>query len=72
MDLQTSKVELVKMILNIENQSVLDKIMLLLKSEKSDFWLDLSQNERKNIQLGINQLNKGEGIELKDFVKKVS
>lgn len=72
MDLQTSKVELVKMILSIENQSVLDKIMLLLKSEKSDFWLDLSQNERKNIQLGINQLNKGEGIELKDFVKKVS
>lgn len=72
MDLQTSKVELVKMILNIENQSVLDKIMHLLKSEKSDFWRDLSQNERKNIQLGINQLNKGEGIELKDFVKKVS
>jgi len=72
MDLQTSKVELVKMILSIENQSVLDKIMHLLKSEKSDFWLDLSQNERKNIQLGINQLNKGEGIELKDFVKKVS
>ena len=72
MDLQTSKVELVKMSLNIENQSVLDKIMLLLKSEKSDFWRDLSQNERKNIQLGINQLNKGEGIELKDFVKKVS
>lgn len=72
MDLQTSKVELVKMILSIENQSVLDKIMLLLKSEKSDFWRDLSQNERKNIQLGINQLNKGEGIELKDFVKKVS
>jgi len=72
MDLQTSKVELAKMILNIENQSIIDKIITLLKSEKNDFWLELSENEKKNIELGISQLDKGEGIELKDFIKKVS
>lgn len=72
MDLQTSKVELAKMILNIENQSIIDRIMDVLKSEKADFWLELTENERKNIQLGIKQLENGEGIELNEFIKKVS
>ena len=44
MDLQTSKVELSKMILNIENQSIIDRIMDVLKSEKADFWLELTAN----------------------------
>ncbi len=72
MDLQTSKVELAKMILNIENQTIIDRIMDILKSEKADFWLELTDNERKNIQLGIKQLENGEGIELNEFIKKVS
>lgn len=72
MDLQTSKIELAKMILSINNQSIIDKVLQVLKTQKSDFWLELSENERKNIKLGIHQLENGEGIELNDFVKKVS
>ena len=71
MDLQTSKVELAKMILNINNQSIIDKLVQVLKAEKSDFWLELSEPEKKNIQLGIKQLENGEGIDLDKFIKKV-
>ena len=72
MDLQTSKIELAKLILEIDNQTIIDKITQLLKSQKQDFWLELSDKEKESIQLGIDQLDKGEGVPLSDFIKKVS
>lgn len=72
MDIQTSKIELTKLILGIENKKVIDKIINLIKSEQSDFWNDLSQNEKDEIQLGINQLNAGKRVSLEEFVKRVS
>lgn len=72
MDLQTSKIELAKMILEIDNQAIIDKITNLLKSEKQDFWLELSEQEKESINLGISQLENGEGIPLNEFIKKVS
>lgn len=72
MDIQTSKIELTKLILGIENKKVIDKIINLIKSEQSDFWNDLSPNEKDEIQLGINQLNAGKRVSLEEFVKRVS
>ncbi|MEZ5007311.1 MAG: hypothetical protein R2728_01595 [Chitinophagales bacterium] len=72
MDIQTSKIELTKLILGIENKKVIDKIINLIKSEQSDFWNDLSPNEKDEIQLGINQLNAGKRVSLEEFIKRVS
>lgn len=72
MDLQTSKLELVKMIVNIDNQNIINKLLMVLKSEEEDFWLELSDKDRQEIELGINQLDSGQRISLDDFLKKVS
>ena len=72
MDIQTSKIELAKMILNIEDPSIINKILDVIKSKEKDFWLELSENEKKEIQLGIDQLDRGERIPFDDFLKKVS
>ena len=72
MDLQASKIELAKMILEIENQKIIDKIIALIKMEKDDFWNDLSELEKKSIRLGMKQLDNGEGIPLDEFIKSVS
>jgi hypothetical protein len=72
MDLQTSKLELVKMIVNTDNQAIINKLLLVFKSEEEDFWLKLSEHERQEIELGINQLDSGQRISLDDFIKKVS
>lgn len=72
MDLQTSKLELVKMIVNIDNQNIINKLLMVLKSEEEDFWLELSDQDRQEIELGINQLDSGQRISLDDFLKKVS
>ena len=72
MNIQTSKIELVKMILNIENDKFIEKITEFIQKEKVDFWNELSLSEQKEIQKGIKELNKGKRVEYSDFLKKIS
>jgi len=72
MDIQTSKIALVKMILNIENDKFIEKITEFIQKEKVDFWNDLSLAEQKEIEKGIEELNKGKRVEFNDFLKKIS
>ena len=72
MNIQSSKIELVKMILNIENDKFIEKITDFIKKEKIDFWNELSLSEQKEIEKGIEELNKGKRVEFNDFLKKIS
>ena len=69
MSLQTSKIELVKMILNIENVEFISKISNFMKQESVDFWSELSLTEKQEIEKGIQQLDNGQRIEFNDFMK---
>lgn len=70
MDIQTSKIELTKLILNIENPTLINKIKDLLTKETGDFWFSLSKTEKEEINFGINQLDKGLKVSVDDFIKK--
>ncbi|MDD3723198.1 MAG: hypothetical protein PHW92_12090 [Lutibacter sp.] len=72
MNIRTSKIALVKMILNIENDKFIEKITEFVQKEKVDFWNELSASEQKEIEKGIKQLNKGKRVEFNDFLKKIS
>lgn len=72
MNIQTSKIELVKMILNIENGKFIKKITEFIQKEKVDFWNELSVSEQKEIEKGIQELNSGKRVEFNDFLKKIS
>lgn len=72
MNIQASKLELVKLILNIENPSIITKILDVLKKDSSDFYLELTELEKEEINFGIEQLDAGKRISLEDFLKKVS
>ncbi|MGM8362926.1 hypothetical protein ACSV4D_13520 [Flavobacterium sp. ARAG 55.4] len=72
MDSQTSKIELVKMILNIENEKFIEKIKDFIQKEAVDFWDELSLSEQKEIEKGIEELDKGKRVEFNDFLKKIS
>jgi len=72
MDLQTAKIELTKLILSIENPTIIEKIRDLLVNETSDFWSEMTKEEKDELKLGIKQLNEGQRISFKDFLKKVS
>jgi len=72
MDIQTSKIALVKMILNIENDKFIEKITEFIQNEKVDIWNELSLTEQKEIEKGIEELNTGKRVEFNDFLKKIS
>ena len=70
MDIQSIKIELAKLILEIENPSLIQKIKDILTKETSDLWTKLSAQEKSEIQLGIKQLNSGQRIALKISSKR--
>ncbi len=72
MDLQTSKIELAKLILNIENPMLISKLKELITRETSDFWTSLTDSEKEEINFGLEQLDKGQRISLNDYLNKVS
>ncbi len=72
MDIQTTKIELAKIILSIENTEFIEKIKNFISKEKDDFWNDLTLSEKAEIELGIKQLDNGERISYDDFLKKIS
>ncbi len=73
MDIQTSKIELVKMILNIENNEFIQKVTEYINDiDSTDFWDDLSADEQMEIREGIRELDNGERVPYEEFLKKVS
>ncbi|MDO6602491.1 hypothetical protein [Arenibacter palladensis] len=72
MDIEASKIELVKIILNIDNDRFIKKVTEFIKNEKSNFWNDLSVAEQDEIKKGIVQLDKGKRVPFKDVLKKIS
>lgn len=57
MDIQASKIELAKMILELEDSSIINKILNLLKSETK-----LTSTQKRNIDLAIAEFENGQGI----------
>ncbi|MEZ7900968.1 MAG: hypothetical protein QMC21_03585 [Flavobacteriales bacterium] len=72
MNLQTAKIELVKTILESENKDFIKKVVDFIKAEKSDFWDELSESQKLEINEGIGQLDRGERVSLESVLKKIS
>ena len=72
MDIQSSKIELVKIILNIENNEFIKKVTDFIDEEKSDFWNELTQEQQEEIKMGIDQLNKGKRMSYNEVLKRIS
>ena len=70
MNIQLTKIELARMILDLENESVINKVWALLKKETPDFWAQLSKDQQAEIELGIKQLDRGERIDFDEFLKR--
>lgn len=71
MNIQTTKIELVKMILETDNPSILASIKnLFKKSSTVDFWETLSQEQKDDILQGISDIEDGKVVPYEDFMKK--
>lgn len=72
MDIQALKIELVKQILHIESEELLNRIQKTLKVQNKDSWIELTDAQQREVEIGLKQIERGETISLEDFLKKVS
>lgn len=71
MNIQAEKLEIMKMILETDNPSILESIKgLFKKSTTTDFWEALPQNQKDDILKGIDEIENGEIVDYEDFMKK--
>ena len=72
MDIQSTKIELVKTILAIEDREFIQRVADFINKEKIDFWNELGGSEQNEIKKGIDDLNKGKRVSYNSFLKKIS
>jgi hypothetical protein len=71
MNIQATKIELVKMILGIENPQIIERIKSLVKNETTDFWDELTSEQQKEMNRAIKELDNGGGVDWNDFKRSM-
>ena len=69
MDIQAEKLELMKLLLNTDNPSILESIKKILQKNKaSDFWNELSFEQQKEIDKADIEISEGKTINYETFI----
>ncbi|NEW80184.1 MAG: hypothetical protein GZ086_12335 [Gelidibacter sp.] len=69
-NLQNKKIELIQWLSTLNDQSLIDKLMQLRIQEKTDWWNEISTDEQKSIEKGIQDADNGK-LTSHSNVKKV-
>ncbi|TDE01094.1 hypothetical protein [Flavobacterium sandaracinum] len=64
MDIQSEKLELIKLVLETHDIAVIEAIKNIFKAQKKDVWSDLSPEQQEEIDLGILEANRGDQVDL--------
>jgi predicted transcriptional regulator len=70
MNIQLEKLELMKQLLETENPSIIEAIKAIFKKEKKDFWDELTQEQKEEIELGIAEADAGNVVDFNEFIAK--
>ena len=69
MDIRLEKLELMKMLMETENPSVLKAIRKIFQKEEKDWWDDLTEEQQNILNESMEQYEKGEFSSFDDFIK---
>ncbi|RZJ54277.1 MAG: hypothetical protein EOO44_05675 [Flavobacterium sp.] len=72
MNLEARKYQFIQELVKVEDESILEKLELVLKANQNDWFDDLSETEKNEIQIGLNQAEKGELTSHEDVMKRFS
>jgi len=69
MNIQTEKLELMKLLLNTENPKIIQSIKQIFRKERtSDFWDELSSEQQLEIKQGSSEIEKGNSSDYDSFM----
>lgn len=72
MDIQTAKLELVRLIVQIDDPQVIERLIETIGSQKQQFDDLLDESVKEEIRLGIRELDNGNRIAFEEFFKNLS
>ncbi|RDI52296.1 hypothetical protein [Flavobacterium glaciei] len=64
MDIQSQKIELIKIILATTDASLLAAVQNILETQQQTLWKELSQEEQEQIEIKIQEDNRGDQLDL--------
>lgn len=71
MNIQSEKIEIMKLILETDNPNILESVKNIFKKDTTtDFWETLPQEQKDDILQGIKDIENGEVVDYEDFMKK--
>lgn len=71
MNIQAEKLHIMKMILETENPEILHSIKkLFAKQKKTDFWNTIGKDQQDEIELGVDEVERGETVDYESLMKK--
>ncbi len=70
MDIQLEKQELIRKLLETNDESIIAAVKNIFKTEKKDWWEELSQEQKEEIEEGDRQIDNGEFVLYEDLMKK--
>jgi len=72
MNLEARKYQFIQELVKVDDESVLEKLELVLKANQGDWSDELSESEQTEIQIGLDQAEKGEFTSHEDVMKRFS
>ena len=69
MDIRLEKLELMKLLMETENPSVLKAVRKIFQKEEKDWWDDLTEEQQNILNESMEQYEKGEFSSFDDFIK---
>ena len=71
MNIQTEKLEIMRLILETDNPNILKSIRKLFsKDSTTDFWTTLPKAQKDEILEGLEQIENDETVKYNEFIKK--
>ncbi|MGO4905700.1 hypothetical protein [Flavobacterium sp. W20_MBD1_R3] len=64
MDIQSEKLELIKLLLETDDTAIIEAVKNIFKSEKKEVWKQLSPEQQEEIDSEILEANRGDQLEL--------
>ena len=56
MDIEATKLELIQLVLQTQKKSVLEQVKSVFEAQSGDWWDDLTDQDKKEIELGLQDL----------------
>ncbi|TYP75308.1 hypothetical protein [Aquimarina intermedia] len=70
MSIETTKLELMHLLLQTQKESILKKLKSVFDEEQVDWWSEMSKNEQEEIKTGLEQADQGEYIPNETVLKR--